>query len=167
MFCYCKKLSKLPDISKWNLNSAIDIYGLFSFCKSLKTLPDISKWRIKSTFRLDFLFCGCESLEKLPDISKWNINKSTCINGIFAECYSLKSLPDISKWFSDTDSFNYSSQRIKFHILHDHQQSELKDGLNFSFIFYNCSSLESLPDISNWNTKKVINMHGMFEGVHL
>ena len=33
---------------------------------------------------------------------------------------------------------------------------------NMSGMFYNCSSLESLPDISNWNTTNVTNMYGMF-----
>ena len=31
-----------------------------------------------------------------------------------------------------------------------------------SYMFYGCSSLISLPDISNWNTSKVTNMSYMF-----
>jgi len=31
-----------------------------------------------------------------------------------------------------------------------------------SFLFYNCYNLESLPDISKWNTENVINMSGLF-----
>ena len=31
-----------------------------------------------------------------------------------------------------------------------------------SYIFYNCYELESLPDISKWNTENVINMTGLF-----
>ena len=34
-----------------------------------------------------------------------------------------------------------------------------------SFMFYECSSLSSLPDISKWDTKNVTNMCSMFEGV--
>ena len=30
-------------------------------------------------------------------------------------------------------------------------------------MFSGCSSLKSLPDISNWNTNNVINLNGMFE----
>ena len=30
-------------------------------------------------------------------------------------------------------------------------------------MFADCSSLESLPDISNWNTSNVTDMEGMFE----
>ena len=32
------------------------------------------------------------------------------------------------------------------------------------YMFYGCSSLSSLPDISTWNTNKVTNMSGMFDG---
>ena len=35
---------------------------------------------------------------------------------------------------------------------------------NMSTIFYNCSSLISLPDISKWNTNKVTNIGGIFSG---
>ena len=35
---------------------------------------------------------------------------------------------------------------------------------NMSFMFYNCLSLKSLPDISKWNTSNVNNMNWMFSG---
>ena len=31
-------------------------------------------------------------------------------------------------------------------------------------MFYNCSSLQSLPDISKWNTYSLENIHGIFNG---
>ena len=34
-----------------------------------------------------------------------------------------------------------------------------------SYMFCWCNSLESLPDISKWDTKNVNNMSGMFFGV--
>ena len=35
---------------------------------------------------------------------------------------------------------------------------------NMSHMFYNCSSLKYLPDISKWDTKNVTNMENMFFG---
>jgi len=35
---------------------------------------------------------------------------------------------------------------------------------NMRYMFYECSSLSSLPDISKWNTNNVIDMSGMFYG---
>ena len=37
-----------------------------------------------------------------------------------------------------------------------------KNVIDMSSMFYNCKSLLSLPDISKWNTKNVINMSSMF-----
>ena len=44
IFCGCKSLLSLPDISKWNTNNVNDMMGMFNFCSSLSSLPDISKW---------------------------------------------------------------------------------------------------------------------------
>ena len=33
-----------------------------------------------------------------------------------------------------------------------------------SYLFFGCSSLSSLPDLSNWNTNNVTTMNHMFEG---
>ena len=35
---------------------------------------------------------------------------------------------------------------------------------NISYVFYNCSSLISLPDISKWNTHNVLNLNNLFHG---
>ena len=35
--------------------------------------------------------------------------------------------------------------------------------VNLKYIFYNCSSLSSLPDISKWNTNNVIDISEMFK----
>ena len=37
-----------------------------------------------------------------------------------------------------------------------------KNVTNMSFMFNNCESLNNLPDISKWDTKNVDNMSGMF-----
>ena len=39
---------------------------------------------------------------------------------------------------------------------------DTKNATKMDFMFANCTSLESIPDISNWNTKKVISMNSMF-----
>ena len=39
--------------------------GFFLFCKSLTTLPDISKWNIKNVKDISGMFAGCQSLINL------------------------------------------------------------------------------------------------------
>ena len=61
---------------------------------------------------------------------------------MFDGCSSLTTLPEgIKNW--DTSNVNY-----------------------IMFLFRNCFSLISLPDISKWNTKEVRSMIGMFKNCH-
>ena len=43
MFCGCKSLISLPDISKWNTDGITEIYFVFLNCNSLISFPDLSK----------------------------------------------------------------------------------------------------------------------------
>ena len=42
----------------------------------------------------------------------------------------------------------------------------INDIINLSYMFYNCSSLSNLPDISKWNTNNVTNIVVCFSIVH-
>jgi len=97
MFCECKSLASLTDISKWNTNKITDMSHIFDGCSSLLSLPDISKWKTNKVTNMSFMFYECKLLSSLPDISKWNTNKITDMSHIFSGCSSLLSLSDISK----------------------------------------------------------------------
>ena len=60
MFCYCKSLESLPDISKWNLNNIENISHMFYGCKSLKSFPDISKIKFNKEIKKEKVFDGCK-----------------------------------------------------------------------------------------------------------
>jgi len=50
--------------------------------------------------------------------------------------------------------------------LPDISKWDTKNVTNMSYMFYNCYSLKSLPDISKWDIKNVTNMSCMFGGCH-
>ena len=68
----------------------------------------------------------------------------------------------------DCDNYynNNKERKIKIRIIEKKNYSLFSgyyNGItNISFMFSGCSSLSSLPDISNWNTNNVTNMNGMF-----
>ena len=97
MFCLCKSLLSLPDISKIDTSKVTDMSGMFE-CSSLLSLPDISNWDTSNVSNMCALFHNCSSLLYLPDISKWNTSNVSNMNYMFSGCKSLKFLPDISKW---------------------------------------------------------------------
>ena len=94
------------------------------------------------------------------------------MNGLFYECSSLKELPDISKWDINNES------KIKKFIINCSKEKSDKTDLkkkiakwirlnmitNMSYLFYECSSLKELPDISKWNLNPVIDIRHLFYG---
>ena len=54
------------------------------------------------------------------------------------------------------DESQISKNKIEIKLI------EVNPIIDMSYMFYNCNLLESLPDISEWNTKKVTNMSSMF-----
>jgi len=89
MFCGCKSLLSIDNITNWNMENIINMPFLFNSCSSLKSLPDISKWNINNVSNMSGLFQGCSSLSSLPDISKWNTNNVSNISSLFHGCSSL------------------------------------------------------------------------------
>ena len=179
----CNNISFLPDISKWNTDNIINFDFLFTDCISLKELPDISKWNTSNVKNMAFLFYRCSSLKELPDISKWDTRNVKDINSIFLGCSSLKQLPDISKW--NASNFKYINHMfggdpkyfidnlLSYNIMN--LPYKIIEYISLFFPNYNkkienldeiipkeCSSLTSLPDISNWDTHNVINMSSLF-----
>ena len=75
--------------------------------------------------------------------------------------------PDSS--FEKYDSSNIRSMKNMFYNcktlekLPDISILDTKNVENMSSMFYNCSSLKQLPDISKWNTSNLINANSMFE----
>ena len=65
----------------------------------------------------------------------------------------IDKITDISYMFSSSD----------FLLSDDMSKLDTKYITYMSNLFSNCSTLESLPDISNWNLSKVINISDIFE----
>ena len=59
MFCNCRSLVSLPDISKWNTANVINMSRMFYNCSSLKSFPDISKWKLNKLIYKYDMFKGC------------------------------------------------------------------------------------------------------------
>ena len=88
------------------------------------------------------------------------------MNSIFADCESLISLPDISKWnnsnnfdeesiLSEKEILNFSNAELLY-------KRKFTDLSTICYMFSNCKSLVSLPDISGWNTSHVTSMSHLF-----
>ena len=59
-----------------------------------------------------------------------------------------------SSLYNEINDLNYLKENIFINVT------------NMRSMFYGCSSLISLPDISKWDTKNVTDMSDMFYGCH-
>ena len=156
------------DLKLKGIEGVTDMSNIFNSCNSLSSLSDLSKWDTKNILNMSYLFYGCSELKSIPDISKFNTSNVIIMSGMFYNCKSLLSLPDISKW--DTSKVIYLGGIYRGNLspvplLYDQGiLSAPKNEMILSGMFYGCSSLLSLPDISKWNLSNVDNICGMFCG---
>ena len=236
MFCGCKSLISLPDLSKWNISNVRNMNCMFCGCNSIKSLPDfymlnkykndvifevtyknnededegkikilhndfIQKNKYKgsiiynnSEFELKELFEEHEKMNK--DTFKLLICLDKNIKDISYIFYGCKSLISIDYYQinnkldgidEESNSTFYESETnqsylINYEISTILEESEQNDTnlfsskenfqfyfplsfnriTNMSWMFYECNSLKSLPDISKWNTSNVNDMSYMF-----
>ena len=66
-----------------------------AYCRSLTSLPDLSKWDINNVKFMESILQNCSSLLYIPDISKWiEKNRKINISNIFQDCIFLSYLND-------------------------------------------------------------------------
>ena len=90
-------------------------------------------------------------------------NKDT----IEIELIEKKNIINMSYMFENVfnpNSFlsSFSGNKSMFFKIINISEWDTKNVTDMSGMFYNCNSLESLPDISQWNTENVMNMSNMF-----
>ena len=93
-------------------------------------------------------------------------NENTIDSNVNSQNNLFKNLKENDK-YSNSSTITYISKTYENN--ESSTISNIKDNIvtnqyfsNMSFMFYNCRSLSSLPDISYWNTNKATNMIGMF-----
>ena len=169
LFYECSSLYSVPDISRWNTSNVINMSYLFGNCSSLTYLPDISNWNTSNVKYMQGIFMGCKSLKSLPDISKWDTSNVIIMGGIFRNLTSLSPMSiQKSKEYIENGKYYYRAglfyNCISLTSLPDISNWNTKNAKDISQMFSRCESLEFLPDISKWNTNKVVNISGLFYG---
>ena len=107
------------------------------------------------------MFHGCDLVNLLiPEESTFSFNK---IDHMFNDCYFLKSFSNIFIYtnnLTDVSGVFYNCKSLEY--LPDISCLDTSKVKNMNGLFYGCSSLKSLPDISKWNTENVKNMNSIF-----
>ena len=145
MFCDNENLKTL-DLSGFDTSTVENMDYMFMRCLNLSTL-DISSFDTSNVIQMRAMFAGTESLKEL-DLSNFDTSEVEDMNAMFADMPSLRTL--------NVSSFDTSNV---------HDMSQMFD---MTFIFNVSLPLTSSTtidlDLSNFNTKNVVNMLDMFNG---
>ena len=115
-------------------------------------------------FNVSYMFHDCDSLMEIDNSFKVNHIESD-ISHLFDGCKSLIKAPSFLKslsniYFTDISCIFHNCSSLK--SLPDISDWEIKNVKNMSKIFKGCKSLISIPDISIWETENAIDMSYMF-----
>ena len=128
---------------KYKINKkSLKIFGE-SFVKTNKNKCSIIFENKESKLKGDFEIPDDALNKEILEIELKGVSEITNMKDIFAQCSTLISLSD--------DFSNLDTKKIT----------------DMSFLFSDCTSLTSLPDISKWDTSNVTDMNFMFSGCSL
>ena len=174
LFNGCSQLVSLPDIHRWNTSKVTNMSYLFAKCNSLKNFYGISNWDTRNVKYMHGMFSECESLKSLPDISNWDTSNVIIMGGMFTSFYSLTPLSadEITEYINKGEEYKIFNGGIfnkckALLSLPDISKWNTSKVIYMDTMFNACSSLKYLPNISKWNTSNVTNMNGLFSGCTL
>ena len=115
-------MSKLPDISNWNIENVVDLSNMFDGCKSLKVLPDISIWNTFNVKDMSYMFHNCWYLTSLPNISNWMEEtyykyKVKTTSHMFHNCFSLLSFPKLNWDISNVHDMSFMFHNFPLYLI--------------------------------------------------
>ena len=166
LFKNCNKLKKL-NTTNWDTSQMTDFGstndGCFMNCYELEEL-DVSNWDVSNVNSFAHMFENCKKLKNL-DMSKWQNNKATSIRRMFYYCNELESA-DLSWVNVENNNDNFKElfmgcKALKTVKMFPYNASIKSYGVDGSYLFANCSSLEEI-DLSNWSETDISTLHSMF-----
>ena len=132
-------------------NNITDISNMFYFCRELLSISDLSVDNFNIT-DINKSFDGNNfnnSSEKADNSNEIDISET-----FYNDNLTLSSIQ------KNTNSSVYNEINELIYL----KENIFTNVTDMSYMFYGCSSLISLPDISKWDTKNVTNMSDMFNG---
>lgn len=158
-------------VSNWNTSSVESLYGTFQRAVNL-TILDLSGWTTSNVTNMMGVFAGNSSvgdmrLTSITGIENWDVSKATTVGSMFQRCAYLTNL-NLSNWIlsSCVDIWSTFTGCASLKTLKAPQwnTSNLAEMATARQAFSGCSSLELIEGIDNWDTSKINNMQGMFQG---
>ena len=139
MFYDCCNIKSI-DLSNFDSSEVTDMSGMFKDCLNLKTI-NLSKLNTEKVNNMKEMFCNCKTLTSL-DLSSFKTNN----------------VKDMSSMFRGSFTFSFNLINLDLSSFDTHNVTDMR------LMFLECENIKSIIIPPSFNTGKVINMDGMFEG---
>ena len=161
MFYNCTSLKSL-DLSEFNTSAIVYMYEMFAKCSSLESITFGTNFDTSNVTSMYRMFADCSSLESI-DLSGFDTSAVMTMYGMFDGCSSLSSI----EFGSNFKASNVSDMKTMFRNCNSLTSLDLSSFNTQSlvytdYMFYGCSSLESIDFGLNFYTSNVMSMESMF-----
>lgn len=166
MFAYTGNLTNIGDLSKWGMGKDTNMSHMFDSMSSLTTLGDLSNWDTSNVTDMNHMFNNDFKLQHVGLLNHWNTGNVTDMNHMFFNNTSLDRL-DVSNWNTSkvTNMFyTFASDNLNTSLqsLGDLSKWDTGNVTTFNGTFSHLAAIKSLGDLSHWNTGKATDMQVMF-----
>ncbi len=173
LFSSLPKVKEIQNLNKLDTSKVKYMDDMFENMFAIETL-DVSKFDTSKVKRFSSMFLGCIKLKNL-DVSKWDTSSAVDMMHMFYETPELETL-DVSKWdvsnvttmmgmFTTKNGSMFNMEGGKLKNL-DLSKWDVSNVTTMYAMFYGQKKLESVGDLSNWNTSKVKDFSSMFSFNH-
>ena len=192
----CSSLKLLPDISKWNIKRENNSFSQKRESKENDNNNYINIYKNSTEFNYNITYknnSNTDSLILFETFVDTTINNNNFLPKEISEIQMKKeeinlfndenekeilfNLIDLinNSYYTKNNSFGKDSIKVKkishmfsecssLNIVPDISNWDITDVDDISYLFNGCKNLESLPDINKWNTRNIINMSYLFSG---
>lgn len=166
MFNGAQSLQNIGALDKWQVGNVINMQHMFDSMSSITTLGDLSNWDTSKVTDMNHMFNNDFKLQHVGLLNHWNTGNVTNMDHMFFDNTSLDRL-DLSNWNTSkvTNMFYaFASDNLNTSLqsLGDLSKWDTWNVTNFNGTFSHLAAIKSLGDLSHWNTSKATDMQVMF-----
>ncbi len=180
LFSRCGKLADISGVKDWDTHTTTSMSSAFYQCTALKDLSPLLNWNVENVTKMSGVFMGCSSIVNLHGLETWNTKQVNDLGSAFDACTSLADITALKNWntakvenmrylFCDDTSLTSLSGLEKWDLRkvrtdRDYLYGTYDNTYNASELFKNCSSLNDISALANWDLSNITRMSSVFEG---
>ncbi len=161
-----ENLTEITNLQYLHTDEVADMSYMFAFCYKLKSL-DLSNFNTANVKNMDRMFCRCDDLESIKIGDGWNTGNVINMGGLFNGCHKLQNFDLHRLNTSMVEDMSYMLNSWTETTVFDLSEFDTRNVKNMQGMFAGCRNLEKIifnPEL--FKTDNVEDMSGMFSSCY-